>query len=776
MAQDKFFIAPLATGLQTDLPPWMIMDDAFSSLQNAYIFRGRLRKRFGSAYMGNPPNQFNSRFKYNVGTTDPSTGNLSGNVGAAINAAQNLAIFSNVGLSFSVGTQLFTVTTTGSAAMLTNGVGTGTYNTANGDFSIVGAALNTPVYYYPSSPVMGLTVYEVGPTNNQQTFGFDQQFNYIFDGNQWSQSPTTPTWQGTDYKFFWSANWYNLTINQVLLFVSNFNVVNQNGPGSVFDDPIYYYDGNNTLSPMGWATKKFIFIPDSSLPAQGQYVATALLIFPFHDRLVLFSTIENNGTSNFGNNTAYYQRARWSAAASPLEANAWYERGQVDSAGRTFIGGGFLDATTQEKIISAEYVKDQLIVYFEKSTWAFVWTGNQILPFTWQKINTELGSQSTFSVVPFDKFALAIGNTGVHSCNGANVERIDEKIPQFIFQIQGQPTQIPRIAGIRDYFVELIYWCFPKDGQNTITQLYPTQVLVYNYVNKSWALFDDSITTFGYFEQQIGLTWANAVFQWQSSNKSWSEGISVTNFRQVIAGNQEGYVFIINPDISVNAYVLQITNITLNGINGKPQFTVINHNLATNSYIAYQNTNGVTWSTPPGSPASFSPLADSITVVDVNNFYLNNNTYTGAYTGGGTVSTISNYNIVSKQWNPYKKQDRNVHLEKIDFIVNSTTGGGVTVDYSPSSSNLNIIQDGAPENNAIQGNNTLDTYPYTDYYPLEARQDRLWHPVYFEGEGAAVNLFIYMTDAQMRDQLVPYEDFQIEGMVLNTSPTSNRLF
>ena len=52
--------------------------------------------------------------------------------------------------------------------------------------------------------------------------------------------------------------------------------------------------------------------------------------------------------------------------------------------------GNAIDAATQEAIVSAEFLKDRLIVYFERSTWELVYTGNQIYPFTWQKINTEL--------------------------------------------------------------------------------------------------------------------------------------------------------------------------------------------------------------------------------------------------------------------------------------------------------------------------------------------------------------------------------------------------
>ena len=53
-------------------------------------------------------------------------------------------------------------------------------------------------------------------------------------------------------------------------------------------------------------------------------------------------------------------------------------------------GGGYIDASTEEQIVSAEFIKDRLIVYFERSTWELAYTGNEVLPFVWQKINTEL--------------------------------------------------------------------------------------------------------------------------------------------------------------------------------------------------------------------------------------------------------------------------------------------------------------------------------------------------------------------------------------------------
>ena len=73
---DKFLIAPFETGLQTNLRPWQIMDDAFEYLQNCYVFRGRVTKRFGSTWMG--ITALNSRLRVSIGTT-PGPINLPGN-------------------------------------------------------------------------------------------------------------------------------------------------------------------------------------------------------------------------------------------------------------------------------------------------------------------------------------------------------------------------------------------------------------------------------------------------------------------------------------------------------------------------------------------------------------------------------------------------------------------------------------------------------------------------------------------------------------------------
>ena len=244
--------------------------------------------------------------------------------------------------------------------------------------------------------------------------------------------------------------------------------------------------------------------------------------------------------------------------------------------------GNAIDASTMESIVTVEFVKDRLIVFFERSTWEFVYTGNQAYPFVWQKINTELGAESTNSIVPFDKVCIGVGNVGIHACNGSNVERIDDKIPDTVFDIHNVNGGVFRVYGIRDYYVEMVYWTFP-DTEADDDFPYPNRVLVYNYKTGTWAFNDDSITCFGYFQPTNDITWDSLTVTWDDST-TWDSGSIEAKFRQVIAGNQQGYTFICDADVPTNASVLQITDIEIGA--GTSILTVIQHNLRVEDNIS----------------------------------------------------------------------------------------------------------------------------------------------------------------------------------------------
>ena len=86
-----------------------------------------------------------------------------------------------------------------------------------------------------------------------------------------------------------------------------------------------------------------------------------------------------------------------------------------------------------------------------------------------------------------------------------NVQRIDEKIPYEIFNVNNANNGVERVAGIRDYYNELVYWSYNSiDVDTGSNDKYPNKVLVYNYKENTWAFNDDSITAFGNYQLQQG--------------------------------------------------------------------------------------------------------------------------------------------------------------------------------------------------------------------------------------------------------------------------------
>lgn len=761
---DRFFIGFLdgPSGLQTNTRPWLIADNSFTDLRNVSVFRGRLRKRFGSYYMGSGATagleQLLSRLRIplsggsGVGITDGS-GNASGTVPG------NLF---KQGQMFSIGTALYTVSSASSGVqpmLQTVSTTTATYNISNGAYNFVGAPATTQIYFYPSEPVMGITNYENGPINNQPSYAFDTQFAYLYSVTggigSWNLSVGSPTWHSSNSQFFWICNWFSTLPGQTTMYVTNFNATvpmpNSN------DDPMYYfYNGT-------WTAFIPYFLPAGGAVSAGPFVKTAKIIVSFKNRLLLLNTIENDHAMS-PTNTAYPQRCRYSHLGSPLSVTAWYEPNQVDASGNIADGAGYIDASTEEQIVSAEFIKDRLIVYFERSTWEIVYTGNEVYPFRFQKINTELGADAQFSVVPFDKVILVMSNTGVHACNGSNVERIDLLIPQQIFAIANKSSGTQRVAGIRDYYTEMVYWTFPTNER--ASEVFPNRILVFNYRTNSWAFYDDCITAWGYFEQQLAETWASTQGTWQENTQTWNSPVEQAQFRQIIAGNQEGYMFVVDSNQSNNASVMQITNMTWSSSTQLLTLTIINHTLGQNDFINISDANGVT--------LSGTGIYQVQAIVDENTVTAGPvTTFSGTYTGGGTVARVSNIQIMTKQFNPYVDKGLNVYVYKVDFGVLNNAVGEITVDYYTSSAPLSMVEE-AKATNMILGNSILEMGPYA-LYPLEQYQSLLWHPVYFQSEGEFIQLYLYMSDEQMMTPEISLNSFELEAFILNCTPVSTRL-
>jgi len=604
------------------------------------------------------------------------------------------------------------------------------------------SGITDTVYFYPALPVMGLLTQEVASTNNETTIAFDTKYAYQYLVTGWERlstedagSPGAATWSGSDAQFFWPCNWLGTNGSDLIFFVTNFNPNEANGMR-------YLLSGS-------W--NNFTIQVDST----PNYVFAARILVIFKNRMVALNTYEGAALPG----VAYPWRARYSAVGSPLAADSWRQ----DIPGN----GNAIDAPTTEAIISAQFIKDRLIVFFERSTWELVYTGNQIYPFQWQKINTELGVESSFSTVPFDKVAIGVGNVGIIACSGANAERIDDRIPDEIFLIHNENSGTERVYGIRDYFTELIYWTFP-DSSASSTFPYPNQVLVFNYKTGTWALFDDSITCFGYSQITDAVTWDSTTVTWDDAIP-WES--PPAQFQEIIAGNQEGFTFICDPGASFNSMNLQITDLSTSGDNNIT-ITAINHTIPYPGYIYIENVEGTD---------NLDLLNNKI--YPISGYPTNANTFTinypgpetiaGTYAGGGTIGLVSNPSILTKQYNFYAKEGRNFTVNKVDFLMDRTDDGETTASFATSTNpNLQDNVDNVP---------VIETFAYPDYYPYEENAAQVWRTVYYDAQGEYIQILIEMSleqittvtfDDDTDTYIIPaFEPFTLNAIIIHASPT-----
>ncbi len=746
MPQDRFLIAPLNSGLQRNVKPWLIMDDAFFRLRNAYNWRGSVKKRFGAVVMNGSVSDVQkplfTRLRINLGTTD-GNGDLAGNVPGVIR---------KVGQLFSCGDEIFTVNVLGApAVMLTTGAATvHTFNTTTGAFDIQGSTATTAVFFYPSEPVMHLGTYNIAAINDEQLIAFDTQFAYEFVfANGWDiLGPIPPAansavWTGGNADFHITSNYRGLSSTDFIFFVTN-------------DTPA---DGikvwNGAPGALTWTTLPATVLGTTNPVAQN-FIETCRIIIPFQDRLILLNvseTVNNVPNQRFANRIRFCQ-----AFGDPTANDVW--RTDIVAAGTDGVGkGGFVEANIKEAITGAQILKDRLIVFFEASTWELVYTGNPSDAFRLQRLDTELGVESTHSLVYFDKAILGMGQKGVHACNGMNVERIDELIPLEVFGITNADNGPQRVQGIRDYFTELVYWTYRSNrAQQPTTDVYPNQVLVYNYENRTWSLNDDCITAFGNFHLQRTLVWQDIARPWRDMDEVWNDPSFISEFRTVIAGNQEGFTFRVNATSNKNSPALQITNIVVAG--NQATITCIEHTIPNNSFIFLDNIQGT------GTLAAV--LNRNIYKVRVTNnntiVIADTNLAAATYNGGGTIRRVSQVDIITKSYSFYDKEGLNMYIPRIEFYIDRMPQGVMAIEMVASSAIPILLLATQPSTGTTLGSPAINLTAEPSI-PLEAFQNRVWRTIYPYAEGESIQIRLFYNETRMTDPTVVFAGFELNAML-----------
>lgn len=353
------------------------------------------------------------------------------------------------------------------------------------------------------------------------------------------------------------------------------------------EDGIKWYDGDPTNGtgipianpPLGWVN----FAPPltatnvkiGAVPEGKYYLVGALAIVAFKDRLIFFSPWIQTSS---GLPIQLIDSAIWSWDGTPYyttpvplnqtsDPRAYY----VDQTGL----GGYLSSSTSQPIYTISNNEDVILLGFGGNghKMRFVFTGNDLDPFLFFTINSELPSTATFSAISLDKGMLDIGTFGIVMTDQQSAQRIDLDIPDYIFGIQYLNNGIQRTNAIRDFFREWIYFTYPL---NTSPWKFPSHTLLFNYRDNTWGFLYENYTTHGYYRAYTKRTWLTTGYSsWNDWREPWNTGINSALNTQVIAGNPQGYVLILSEG-TTEAFSGTVNAVAAD-VNGNVEITSYNH-------------------------------------------------------------------------------------------------------------------------------------------------------------------------------------------------------
>lgn len=555
----------------------------------------------------------------------------------------------------------------------------------------------------------------------------------------------------------------------------------------VGQDGIRWYDGDPTGgtglptgSGLGWVnfapplTAGTTIIDDN--PAELYYMVGALAIIPFKDRLVFFSPYIQTSAMALSatppiqlidvalwswNGTPYY------AAPVPVNQSFDVRAYYVDQDGF----GGWISAGIDQSIITVSNNEDVLLVGFTGKQARFVYTSNDLIPFLFYIINSELGTSSTFSSITLDRGALSYGQNGFILTTQVSSQRIDLQIPTVAFQINSTAANNApaRISSARDFYHEWVHFTFVP---NTSQWSFPTQTFQYNYREDCWSIQYENFTTHGQFRKQQGFTWASNPWNasgtgWSGINDSWNSGVNTSLFPNVIAGTPQGFVVIKN-DGTGEAPTGSIEAITNNG--GFTQITSDNHCVSSDSgplgdggdYLYFLNFLGQTYLN--------GQIGRVTTIIDANNFvidipYSNSSVYLGL----GTFTRLSQPLIQTKQFPVYWQEGRKVRVGVQKYLMDYTDDAQVSLfiylsqDPTDAWNNFPIVPMDTANNSLIYStvlytcpeSTNLGLSPITQSLnnpnPISGNQYQIWHRINTSLIGDTFQLGITLNDPQMRN-------------------------
>ena len=364
----------------------------------------------------------------------------------------------------------------------------------------------------------------------------------------------------------------------------------------------------------------------------------------------------------------------------PVTTIATYNQGVLysgirDSSGNgdkfNTVGSGLIQADTYELMKGALILGDLIIMNFQRSNWSLEKTRDAFNPYFTRKIPSVLGTDAAFSAVSWAYEVKSAGKTGMITTDGRQSLRFDDKIP-YLSQTEIDQEQFELTYGGFDRSNQQFLFSYRGNTSNLSSNT-QDKVLVYNYKEETWAINDQRFSVFGQTDAGHNLTWNDidenenpAWARMDETEEVWDEiGITASS-QKTLAGDNLGFVYQINQDY--DDYFVSISGITLASsavIIVDPSAFQVGDRVIFANVAGMTEINGLIGTITTASTTSITVDIDSL------NFT--------AYSSGGSVSKVIDFEATMSPFNPYRSEGRKVYVSHVEFLLD-THSGNATID------------------------------------------------------------------------------------------------
>lgn len=748
MGYTPYLIAKQATGLETDLQPWLLPDDAYTEIFDGFVYRGVTEKRAGYSYyadggQGGVP--YTESRMVNRITSEPAK-QAGVYVTAPVVSTYTLTL-QNIPIRRGTVTIVFpgaiNVVDNGLGGFTGTGVNTAlsTINYTTGVVSITFTALPAAgqVYatydYHPGLPVMGIaSFYTIA--NVREMITFDTRFinKYNASTNRLDYLGHTLSISGisianpavitttaahnlstgdsvfiygvvgaataletlVNNQFFvitvTGATTFTIPVNNVTAWTSGGIVAATfSGSNKNFFSWTNYDDGSGNPRLIFTNNKDEIgYYAPHLANSVGNYIlyptAAVPQFFMLDDNSAAITKLTALKVFEFKDRLVL-MRTTENTIVKPKRFRISGTGTSSDDFRTSATGAGKIDVPSQSWLFGGDFNRDDFIFFTEAATWILKYSGNDIVPFVPDRLDASRGNQAPYGTISYLNLTTASSPRGLIGCDGYQVVRTDLKIPDYaVDEIDGQNFELC-FAGVQD-----------KDRDHYLLHPVPNgtkseRILVTNFEQGSISVYRVPLSCVGEFIQSFDVTWTQllAFANWDelaAKYRTWEDFTYTAGEPFTVGGGHRGEIFSFTADEAQDnpLYIRNLTSVAVGTYAANVTITSDWNNYAVGDYIFIEGTAGsVKFNNKQGAITSVTDNYTFTVYVDTLN-----STLSPTWTSGGQVSRCIPWSINTKQMNPYVSQGQACRIGWVYFYVSTSSTGLIDASDNPVNAKLRV--------------------------------------------------------------------------------------